>query len=1455
MQNQIGGEKKEVDLVDINNHILNLAKESRSLNSSSKDPQIQELHNKLKVGISNFLQEKLPENSKMKFVWKKNIDGTHGVVFTEEDGKETFVENYSQLLDIYVEKSSDFSKKIQEFKDNLQILKNDINSNKTPEEIKADIEKLEQIFNSSNTNGEHQARRNKTYGNNLDIDDEHQAKREPNVKNETNLETDVTTSDDIKPKNDVDNFDVLNTNDDKSDVEQINKTFDKTNNFKRFNEPIIGLKKGLTDIKDELKKNPNEINVEKISNIITETEKHIAELEVAILDKQHEILKLKNDYSDRIKKINEKYRAYIAKKHSEINELRYQLEVLKAKLAKAIKQLEFRNPNELEELNVKIQALSGEKNRLEQEVKSLKKANETEIASIKADAKRQVDEAVGKYNSCIKTGEQLDAKVTELESQLAICKDSNQLEAVTKELKDAKEEIERNKITIQENINSLARLNEELSISKAELASIKETHKGEIEKVKEEAKIEYDKIFAELNETKELLKNCGASDELQKLQKEVTRLTGELTKVTETLDALKRSSVIDLASANTNARKEVEAITKKLNEALERLKSCNSTQELEDLKREIKSLTTDRDDAKRNLIKVQTEYRLLKEKSSSELIEIKKIHKKEIDEINLRLSEALEKLKGCNSDNNSKEVTQLKQQIQFLTVGKDAATRNWERARSDLEALRTKSVADLEVVKTNAKIEIDSITLKLNEALEKLKNSDNSTEVSQLKQKIEFLIVEKDTSTRNWNIAKTQLEEFRTKALAATTDLQTCNQNLLKSKQAVELGVKRIQTLEKQLESASNNAEYAKVVKELGIAKQMLEADKNDIKQARIDLEKLKATHASELKDARKEIDTINGKLNEANEKLKNCSSSTEATQLKQKIQFLTVEKDTATRNWNTAKTQLEELRTKAIAEFNAAKEEANKTLLKCKQGSELSVKRIQTLEKQLEAASNNADYTRVVKELADAKQMLAADKNDIKEVTMNLEKIKAAHSGEIRNIKAEAKKEVDAISGKLNEANEKLKSCNPQEAVQLKQKIQFLTVEKDTATRNWNTAKTQLEELRTKSIAEIEKNKTEAAQSLSKCKQGAELSVKRIQALEKQLETPSNNAELEKVKKDLASARIQLEADKNDIKNATINLEKIRASHVSEIQTIKAEAKKEVDAINGKLNEANEKLKGCNSQEATQLKQKIGFLTVERDSAKRNWETAKSQLEDLRNKAKVEFDKINAEKNECTEKLKSCNPLDKVNLQKQLESVKAELESTRQLLKDAQSRSSTPTTSVANGVNILEENFTNDSLNNIMTNQLIIKMNNKSGGLYIIKSVKLDNVVLISLAKMFRDNNIKSFKVLDFPKSALKNSTGDTITLDRDLLEMEKLTSKGSYYNFTMIGTYREINNKFIINSIGSVKERNIKGGFDNLYGGSDYRIQITVVIQKLNLSGGIMSDPFYAKYMKYKAKYLALK
>jgi len=1464
---KFGGEKGEI--ITINEQILNLATESSEMNSKQnplKDPKNIEKVAPLKIEIKEWLDNKdcskdgdCPVNDKgIEYVWtdkKKHAIKYNGKVYT----------GYYELIEELYDQIADLRKRLEADKFDFQT--NTIDISKLKAEIaekekllnqaKSEIERLKsikpidteeyiklnnqykelnsqkQIWEKEKTDLEESIKQKLIEANRKVLAEKELEYKESidKLRAEYNLK-----EDEIKQKNIQ--LELLGKNPTKDQLESILKELRdlKEANNKAMAEKEAEYKGYLDKLRAEYNEKENEIKQKNIQLELLGKNPTKDQLELILKELKEANRKELAEKEEEYKGYLEKLRAEYNEKEDEIKRKDIQIELLK------------KNPtiDQLNELTNKIKQLE-----------ELKEANRIAIIEKEEEYKGYLEKLRAEYN-------EKKAEVNRKDLQLEILgknptKDQLhqlelQIEDLTKRLEDLKKQKDDEiKVAKEEGIRNLEEVNKKLLEKDTKIADLtsrlaacpknesdliqrlrneingliiekekiiveREDVKKELTRIKEDLGKKIEKLNEDLlqnNRQIQIITNDGnkKNNELKISQDRINRLENQIVLDKISADKALRDQKEILAVERKNIDNEKKSLEKQLEKLRSDLSNCKNSTGSETIESLIKP-TRDALASAENTLKIKEEEikrlnAIIAEKERN-LKELGVRLNGEISAINNKLIEANQRLLNCNPQ----EAALLKQQIGFLTVEKETATRNWEATKSQLEDLRNKSIAEIKSIKEEAeqnlfkskrgieslvkkiqlletqlkttinKDEYTRVVKELDDARLKLEANKNIKEeadqnlfkskrgIESLVQKIQLLetqlktTINKDEYTR---VVK-ELDDARIKLEADKNIKEEANQNLFKSKRGIESLVKKIQLLETQLKTSINNADYTKVVQELASAKIQLEADKNDIKELTMNLEKIRATHSNEIKsirdEAKKEVDAINGKLNEANQRLLNCNPQ-EAAQLRQKIGFLTVEKETATRNWNKAQSQLLELR--------------------------------------------------------------------------------AVHSNEIKSIKDEAKKEVDAINGKLIEANQRLLNCNPQEADQLRQKIGFLTVERDSAKRNWEGAKSQLEELRTRSIGEIKSIKEEAEQKLFKSKRGIESLVQKIQLLEKQLKTSINNSDHTKVVQELANSKIQLEADKNDIKVATMNLEKIRTAHSNEIKNIKDEAKKEFDAINGKLIEANQRLLNCNPQEAAQLKQKIGFLTVERDSAKRSLDIARSQLEELRNTSKVEYDKLKVEKNECVEKLRTCvSPFEKVELQSKLNNVTAELASTKQLLLQYQSRTPTSivesTGSVQSSALFTTPNY--DIIEETFLNDLKTKMNAKSGGLFKINSFEFENTSKSLLKSIFSNNNITSFNIADFKYTAeLKKS--NVIVLRSEIPK-----PKSNIYRFSIFGLYKQYENKFIITSIGKVKE--FLGG---LNGGINRNIAVTINLEKLNKLNGGISDQYYDKYMKYKQKYAELK
>ena len=89
--NQYGGTHYNGEILDINEKIQNLAKNSKLINDNSSNPEDKIIHSSLKTQISDFLVEGLKNSDKIKYVWR---DNQHGILIKDDDGNEHLIENF-----------------------------------------------------------------------------------------------------------------------------------------------------------------------------------------------------------------------------------------------------------------------------------------------------------------------------------------------------------------------------------------------------------------------------------------------------------------------------------------------------------------------------------------------------------------------------------------------------------------------------------------------------------------------------------------------------------------------------------------------------------------------------------------------------------------------------------------------------------------------------------------------------------------------------------------------------------------------------------------------------------------------------------------------------------------------------------------------------------------------------------------------------------------------------------------------------------------------------------------------------------------------------------------------------------------------------------------------------------------------------------------------------------------
>jgi chromosome segregation ATPase len=227
------------------------------------------------------------------------------------------------------------------------------------------------------------------------------------------------------------------------------------------------------------------------------------------------------------------------------------------------------------------------------------------------------------------------------------------------------------------------------------------------------------------------------------------------------------------------------------------------------------------------------------------------------------------------------------------------------------------------------------------------------------------------------------------------------------------------------------------------------------------------------------------------------------------------------------------------------------------------------------------------------------ANKRNYDKASSQLEELRTKATAELQRVKDESKRDIENLNIKLNEASENLKNCNPKEISDIKFKVSALTIERDTNKRNYEKASSQLEELRTKATAELQKARTENSQAISSLSNKLKDSEKEVNSLKLQLTNCNNPSDMTSLKSriDSANSAIQnrqegidrLRAEKAELekqKNIQINaiklekealksdLQKCRSSKGTDTEDIKSyvleteRLKGELRAVNRELNE-----------------------------------------------------------------------------------------------------------------------------------------------------------------------------------------------------------------------------------------------------------------------------------------------
>jgi hypothetical protein len=706
----------------------------------------------------------------------------------------------------------------------------------------------------------------------------------------------------------------------------------------------------------------------------------------------------------------------------------------------------------------------------------------------------------------------------------------------------------------------------------------------ETDKLKEEK-------FRKNNNTyvKELIKNLGAKEEIEKAEKE-----------------------IEIA---INAIKEAEEAIIEAEEAEKAIKKDNENEE-------IKKAKNEKEEAEKEIEIAKEEIEIAKEKENNKNEKIEKAKKekekaeKEIDEAQDNVNEAI---------SNAQHKISNAQKIIIMIRGKIEPQKNLGEANDAIQQVEEANTAiqQAEEAIEKAKANAEEKTMELRNEAEKQAANEAKDKVQVAKQAANNAKNKAQVAKETAKIERARLENLQQEQVKAATKIQAIvrgysNRKKLKAKKEkeIEIAKKEIEIAKKEVQEAENEIEIAKnAIKEAEEAIIEAEEAEKAIKKDNENEEIKKAKNEKE--EAEKEIEIANNAIQQAEKATQEAEKATQeaANKAKDKAQVAKQAANEAKDKAQVAKQAANEAKDKAQVAKQAANNAKNKAQV-AKKAAEIERARLENLQQEQVKAATKIQA--IVRGYSNRKKLKAKKEKEIeiakKEIEIAKKEVQEAEN-EIEIAKNAIKEAEEAII-EAEEAEKAIKKDNENE------EIKKAKNEKEEAEKEIEIANNAIQQAE-KATQEAEKATQEAANKAKDkaqvAKQAANEAKDKAQVAKQAANNAKNKAQVAKKAAEIERARLE-NLQQEQVKAAT----KIQAIVRVYSNKKNMQAKKEAAAAKKAEEEAAEKERA--EEAAAAAKKKADEEAAEKEAVEKE-RAAEAAAAEAAAAAKKKADEEAAEK------------------------------------------------------------------------------------------------------------------------------------------------------------------------------------------------------------------------------------